>query len=121
MIFEVADYAGVSVALSEETWQTKAGNGLPGSHPEIRSYLLDIQAAIESPDFVFESTRDSRSYAFYQLDCGRGDFIGKHLVVIVKYVIEDTELRGYVSTVYLTRRVYTKGRLLWKKTENRAS
>jgi hypothetical protein len=118
MIFEVIDYTGILVKLSEETWQAKAGNGSSGDHPEIREYLVDIQFAIESPDLVFESSRDERSRAFYRLACGRGDFIGKHLVVIVKYVMEAKGLCGYVSTVYLSRSVYAKGRLLWKKMGN---
>ena len=121
MIFEIKDYAGILVKLSEETWQTKAGNGLPGNHPEIHEYLVEFQSTIESPDLVFESTRDERSQAFYRLAGGRGDFIGKHLVVIVKYVMEATGLCGYVSTFYLSRSVYAKGRLLWKKTDNIAN
>ena len=120
MIFEVIDYSGMPVALSVETWRTKAGNGAPGSHPEIHDYLLDIRTTIESPDLVFESTRDNRSRAFYQLNCGRNDFIGKHLVVIVKYVPEENGLCGYVSTIYLTRTIYSKGQLLWQKTASSA-
>lgn len=121
MIFETKDYAGIPVILSAETWQNKAGNGSPGSHPEIRGYLADIQITIRSPGLVFESTRDTRSHAFYRLECGRDDLAGKQLVVIVKYVTESDDVRGYVSTVYLTRRVYAKGRLLWKKMESLAN
>lgn len=116
--FDTTDYEGVSVALSRATWQAKAGNDDPGTHPEIRSYLADVQSTIESPDFVFQSTRDERSRIFYRLQAGRGDFAGKHLVVVVKYVQEATGRRGYVSTVYLSRAVYSRGVLLWPRTKN---
>src|SRR5689334_8056330 len=49
----------------------------------------------------------------------RSDFVGKHLVVIVKCVMEATGLRRYVSTVYLSRSVYAKGRVVWEKMEQR--
>src|SRR5436853_3544108 len=97
-VFETTDYEGTLVVLSQETWSTKAGNGEPGTHPEIKSYLADMRVAIESPDLVFQSTHDQRSRVFYKLQAGRDDFVGKHLVVIVKYVQEATGRRGYVST-----------------------
>ena len=116
-VFETADYEGTPVVLSRTTWSAKAGNDEPGTHPEIHSYLEDVQAAIESPGLVFHSTRDERSRFFYRLRAGRGDFAGKHLVVVVKYVEEATGRRGHVSTVYLSRAVYSRGALLWPRTE----
>ena len=84
-VFETADYEGMPVVLSRVTWHTKAGNGEAGTHPEIRGYLEDAKATIQSPALVFQSTRDERSRIFYRLRAGRGDFAGKHLVVIVNY------------------------------------
>ena len=114
-IFETTDYSNTPVVLSEETWQTKAGNHVPGSHPEIQPYLNDIKTTVENPDLVLQSTRDERAKMFYQLNAGRDMFIGKHLVVVVKYVHEQEGVRGYVSTMYLSRTIYSKGELLWKK------
>ena len=114
-IFETNDYEGIPVLLTQATWLVKAGDGEPGSHPEVREYVDDIRAAVESPDLVFRSTRDERSRIFYRLGVGRGDFVGRHLAVVVKYVSEPTGLRGYVSTMYLTRSVYSRGALLWAK------
>jgi hypothetical protein len=114
-LFEVTDYEGTPVVLSTATWHAKAGNDAPGSHPEISDYLPDIQQAITSPDLVFQSTRDARSRIFYLLQAGRDAFAGKHLVVIVKYVTEIDRVRGYVSTVYLSRSVYSKGAQIWPK------
>lgn len=91
-VFETTDYEGSPVVLSRATWHTKAGNDEPGTHPEIRGYLEEVQAAISSPDLVFQSTRDERSCIFYLLGAGRGDFAGKHLVIVVKYV-EETPVR----------------------------
>ena len=117
-VFEVTDYAGTPVVLSRVTWHAKAGNDTLGTHPEIWSYLEDVETAMASPDLVFQSTRDARTRLFYRLRVGRGDFVGKHLVVVVKYVQSAGGQRGYVSTVYLSRAVYAQGVLLWPRTGN---
>jgi hypothetical protein len=117
-VFETTDYEGTPVVLSRATWHAKAGNDTVGTHPEIRDYLEDVQATITSPDLVFQSTRDARSRVFYRLRAGRGDFTGKHLVVVVKYAQQTDGRRGYVSTVYLSRAVYAQGALLWPRTES---
>src|SRR5690242_5977569 len=75
----------VSVCPEEYSHITKAGNDAVGTHPEIRDYLEEVQATIMSPDLVLQSTRDARSRVCYRLRVGRGEFTGKHLVVIVKY------------------------------------
>jgi hypothetical protein len=116
VIFETMDYQGTPVVLSRTTWHAKAGNDEVGSHPEIRGYLRDVKGTVESPDLVFQSTRDERSCVFYRLQAGRDDFSGKHLVVVVKYVQQTTGRRGYVSTIYLSRTVYSQGTLLWPRT-----
>lgn len=103
------------MVLSYATWQAKAGNDEPGEHPEIREYLGEVRLAVEEPDLVFQSTRDERSCLYYRLRTGRDRFAGKHLVVVVKYVMEPAGLRGYVSTMYLSRTVYARGEILWTK------
>ena len=117
-VFEATDYEGTPVVLSRATWHAKAGNDTLGTHPEIRDYLEDVETAIASPDLVFQSTRDARTRLVYRLRVGRGDFAGKHLVVVVKYVQQAGGRRGYVSTLYLSRAVYAQGVLLWSRTEN---
>jgi hypothetical protein len=117
-VIQATDYEGTPVVLTRSTWYAKAGEDRPGAHPEIRDYLEDIAAAIASPDLVFQSTRDERSRVFYRLRAGRDDFASKHLVIIVKYVQEASDRRGYVSTMYLSRAVYTQGVLLWPRTGN---
>src|SRR5262245_43100054 len=100
--FETTAYEGTPVGLSQTTWHAKAGNDPLGTHPEIRDYVEEVQATIMSPDLVFQSTRDARSRVFYRLRAGRGDFAGKHLVVIVKYAQQPEGRRGYVSTIYVS-------------------
>lgn len=117
-VFETADYEGMPVVLSRATWHAKAGNDEPGTHPEIRDYLEDVRVAVGSPDIVFQSSRDERSRIFYRLVAGRGEFAGKHVVVVVKYVQEATGRRGYVGTMYLSRAVYSRGVQLWPRTAN---
>jgi hypothetical protein len=116
-VFEAIDYEGTPVVLSRATWQAKAGGEQLGNHPEVRSYLDEVKAAIEFPDLVFQSTRDERSRIFYRLRVGQGDFAGKHLVVIIKYVQRAESRRGYVSTIYLSRAVYSRGPILWPRPE----
>ena len=117
LVFETVDYNNTPVVLSRATWQAKAGNAEPGEHPEVRGYLEATQLTIEQPDFVFQSTRDKRSRLFYRLSLGRGRFVGKHLVVVVKYVAELIGERGYVSTLYLSRTVYARGEQLWPRVQ----
>jgi hypothetical protein len=97
---------GTPIVLSQATWHAKAGNDESGIHPEIRDYVEDVRVAIESPDLVFQSSRDGRSRLFYRLGAGRGEFAGKHVVVVVNYAQEVTGRRGYVGTMYLSRAVY---------------
>ncbi len=117
-VFETIDYAGTSVLLSRATWRAKAGHDEQGSHPEIHDYLEDARATIESPTLVFQSTRDERSRIFYRLGVGRGEFVGKHIVVAVKYVQEATSRRGYVTMLYLSRAVSSRGTQLWPRMGN---
>jgi len=120
-VFQTVDYGETPVVLSWTTWQAKAGNAEPGEHPEVRGYLEDARLAIEQPDFVFQSLQDGRCHVFYRLAVGRDRFAGKHLVVVVKYVLEPAGVRGYVSTLYLSRAIYARGAQLWPKTETSGS
>ncbi len=113
LVFTTVDYSHTPVVLSWATWRAKAGNAAPGEHPEIRDYLEDARLTIERPDFVFQSTRAARCRLFYRLSVGRGSFVGKHLVIVVKYVMEPEGERGYISTLYLSRTVYARGAQLW--------
>lgn len=117
-VFETIDYAGTSVLLSRATSHAKAGNDEQGTHPEIHDYLEDVRATIESPTVVFQSTRDERSCIFYRLGVGRGEFVGKHIVVAVKYGQEATSRRGYVTMMYLSRAVDSRGTQLWPRMGN---
>jgi len=117
ILFEIIDYSNTPIVLSAPTWKAKAGNDGPGEHPEIRDYLEDVRTTVEKPHLVFQSTHDSRCRLFYRLSAGRGVFAGKHLVVVVKYVVERGGERGYISTVYLSRTVYARGEKLWSRRE----
>jgi hypothetical protein len=111
-LIETTDYEGTAVCLSRATWQTKIVE-----HPEINDYLDDVRLTIESPDLVYQSTRDERSRIFYRLYVGRQQWQDKHLVVVVKYVQESGGRRGYISTIYLSRAIYSRGEQIWKNLE----
>jgi hypothetical protein len=53
-VFSTVDYSHTSVVLSWAAWRAKAGNAVPGEHPEIRDYLEDARSTIERPDSVFQ-------------------------------------------------------------------
>lgn len=112
-IFQVPDYNGMIVILSRQGREHKILSSDPGGHPEVAPYLDEIQKTIAEPDVTFESTRRRNVQLLYRLGVGVGRYEGLHVVVVVKYVQEPEGLRGYVSTAYLTRRFYSKGRILW--------
>jgi len=114
-IFEVQDYQGTPVVLGAQEWHAKIISAAPIGHPEVAEYLDDIRALIQDPDIVFASTQRSNTHLFYTLDAGRGEYKGKALVVVVKYVEEKDGLRGYISTTYLARGLYARGKIVWQK------
>lgn len=114
-IFQIPDYTGILVTLGEHEWSDKITSNAPTGHPEVADYLAEIRATISDPDIVFESNNRVDTHLFCRLHVGRGKYDGKHLTVVVKYVQETAELRGYVSTIYLVRALATKRRIVWKK------
>lgn len=44
-----------------------------------------------------------------------GRYQGKNLIVVVKYVQEAVDVRGYIMTVYLSRGIYSGGVILWQR------
>jgi hypothetical protein len=115
IVFQVVDYNGITVTLSREVWEEKILSSEPGGHPEVAPYLDEIQKAITEPDVALESTRRRDTQILYRLGVGVGRYKGLHIVTVVKYVQEMEGARGYVSTVYLTRKLYSKGRILWTR------
>lgn len=109
-IFEIEDYRGVKVKLSRTVWQDKILSTSPIGHPEVKPYMRIIQQAIHQPHVVFQSTRRKNTHIFYKL---RVDKKGHHIVIVVKYIFEDTNMVGYVSTIYLTNKLYARGDILW--------
>lgn len=114
-IFQIHDYEGLPVILSREVWEDKILSSDPSGHPEVGPYLDEIQKAITQPDVVFESTHRQDVKLLYRLAAGVGRYEGLHIVVVVKYTQETEGIRGYVSTVYLTRKLYSRGKILWTK------
>jgi hypothetical protein len=112
-IFETEDYGGTQVVLAVYVWEDKILSPSPIGHPEVAPYLNTIRQAIIEPDVVFQSTRREDTKVFYRLRAGTGQFEGLHLVIIVKYLLESSGWRGYISTAYLTHKLYSKGKILW--------
>ncbi|HZQ07885.1 MAG TPA: hypothetical protein VFD70_14975 [Anaerolineae bacterium] len=114
-IFEVRDYEGARVLLGTAEWKKKILSRAPIGHPEVADYLDEIQTTISDPDVVFESTKRADARLFYKLNAGKREYADKHLVIVVKYVEEQKERVGYVSTVYLARGLYARGRIVWQR------
>ncbi len=109
-IFEIDDYRGIPVRLSQSVWQDKILSSTPIGHPEVAPYEDILPKAIRQPDAVFRSTRREDTHLFYKLHV---DEAKHHIVIVVKYVFENRGRVGYVSTVYLTSKLYSKGDILW--------
>lgn len=98
--------------LSDDTWFHKLLDPVFG-HPETKPYKTAMKAAIRNPEYVYASVRDSRSKLFFaKLD--KGAFSGYFLVVVVKYVKEQTGMVGYVSTAMINRLLPKHNTLLWQ-------
>jgi len=82
----------------------------PIGHPEIKPYMSIILQAIHQPDVVFQSTRSENTHIFYKLQV---DNKGHHIVIVIKYIFEEKGMVGYVSTIYLTNKLYARGDILW--------
>ncbi len=111
-IFSIQDYQGTEVRLSKKVWEEKILSTSIG-HPEVSPYLETAIMLIKHPDIVFKSAKREDSSLFYRLKVNNKH----HLVVIIKYLKENNQLIGYISTIYLTRRIYSKGDIIWKKNE----
>lgn len=115
IIFEVADYNQTPVVLTRTVWEEKILSPTPIGHPEVAPYLELVSHTIAEPDVVFQSTRRPDSNVFYCLNINDDQNHHLHLVVVIKYLNELSGKRGYVSTIYLTRKLYAKGEILWVK------
>lgn len=109
-IFEIDDYGGIPVRLSRSVWEDKILSDSPIGHPEVVTHTDILPEAIQRPDVVFCSTRRLDTHLFYKLHVDEGKH---HIVIVVKYVIENKCRVGYVTTVYLTGKLYSKGDILW--------
>ena len=112
-LFEIREPRGCLIRLSRIVWENKILAASPRGHPEVASYLDTIHVTITTPDIIFQSTQRANAELFYTFHAGRDRYTNCHLVVIVKYVPEaDQQIYGYVSTVYLTRRI-AQGVMIW--------
>jgi hypothetical protein len=115
IVFEVADFNQTLVVLTRTVWEKKILSPTPIGHPEVAPYLDMVSRTIAEPDVVFQSTRRPDSSLFYCLNINHDENNSLHLVVVIKYLHEPSGKRGYVSTIYLTRKLYAKGEILWVK------
>ena len=112
-IFETTDYHNQIVRLDQKVWKEKLMDPVFG-HPEIKPYRSFIKHVIQYPDYVYQSSRANNSKLLYRR-IPKSDFTGYFLLVVVKYVAGAEKLVGYVSTVLITRKLPTEGKLLWEK------
>lgn len=113
-MFTTFDKDNRSVTLTGEVWFNKILNLMRG-HPEVKEYIQEIQSTINSPDFIYQSSRDKRSKLFYKKGLTKGKYKDCYILVVVKYVEEEGGMHGYVSTIMLTDHVKKRGGLLWKR------
>ncbi|HCS78126.1 TPA: hypothetical protein DIV55_00090 [Patescibacteria group bacterium] len=116
MVFDVKDYKGIRVVLTELTWKQKILDPIFG-HPEVKPFCYQLGNIVKVPDFVYQSVRDMRSKLFFKKVI-QGEFKNYYLCSVVKYVVEKNKPIGYILTVMINRELSKKGKLLW---ENRPS
>ena len=114
ILFKVRDYDGTEVTLEALVWHDKILHPVLG-HPEVEEYLNEIALTIQSPEAVYRSLRDPRSHLFYRSGLTREEFKGYWIVVAVKYVKEPSGLKGYVSTIFISRALKKRGERLWPR------
>lgn len=113
MIFRVLDYQHIPVILTDRTWSAKILHPLFG-HPEVKSFLADMQRIIKEPDAVYQSIRDTRSKLFFH-KIQSGEFASYFLVIVIKYVREQETVIGYVSTIMVNKRLPKASQLIWQR------
>ena len=114
ILLKTTDFDSNKVILTNDTWGDKLMHPIFG-HPEIKPYFNKIESVISDPDVVFESFRDPRSRLFYKFNLGRGKLLDCYMVVVVKYIQENFEEVGYVSTAMFNKLLPKKGNILWQK------
>jgi hypothetical protein len=110
-IFEIEDHAGVPVRLSHSVWKDKILAPSPKRHPEVERYFEKSKQTIRYPDIVMESQQRKNVHLHYKVYASDQNK-ELHLAVVIKYLSESNKIIGYVSTIYLTRKLM-RGKLLW--------
>jgi len=112
-IFEIKDHAGIPVRLSHSVWKDKILAPSPKGHPEVEKYFGEAKGTIQNPDIVMESRQRKNVHLHYKVyDTGQNKRIFLTVTVVIKYLLESNKKIGYVSTIYLTRKLM-RGKLLW--------
>ena len=113
----VTDPRGLSISLAAEVWVM-----IVRKHRDMEPYLAAIRQTVESPDEIYfdaESTQARRTGAqmfVYRRDhLLSGNDADRHVLVVVKVLIEDNGERGYVQTAYASDRVAKRLVSRWKK------
>lgn len=94
--------SNINIRLTSERFDHIISN-----HPEVKDYIWDLEAALETPDFVYEGTKEEYIALRRQKN-------GYYFVVIYKedFTIQD----GFVITAFITSRItyFLRKKLIWK-------
>jgi len=93
---------GEKIELIEERWLH-----ILREHPEISGYKERIQEVLAKPDYIKESSRDTKVVLYYKFY--NDIFNGKYILTVVK-----KDVRSYILTCYITDMI-KKGVTLWEK------
>jgi hypothetical protein len=114
---------GHRVACAESVWATKAG-----VRAELALHEGEIRATVHDPDRLYldwaSTTRRAvggrlSALIVHYVTEGRtrGKWAGNLIDVVVKWLDEGDEVRGYVHTVYLPGQVRPRLQLWWRRPE----
>ena len=116
VVFQTKDRMGRSVRLRKVVFQRH----LP-DHPEMAGYVDEAAITVSDPDYEYREEEDNEgrfARIYYKKGLGRDKFEKCFIKVPVYY---DNDGAGEVATFHFTRRLDTKGKLLWQREENGAT
>lgn len=99
ILFETQDVFGKTVRTTKGYWLKIKQE----KHAELTIEYDDVIVALQHPDEVYRSIQDEYISLYYK------KIMGRHLVVLVKFVDEV----GFVVTCYQTTKTKRKGEQLW--------
>ncbi len=117
VLWTATDPRGLTITLTEDAWEHAISQ-----HGEIADYLDQARIVAQDPDEIFydpksTTTRTTAAKVYWYFKSGllTGKLAEDRLAIVVKVVVEQEDLQGYVSTVLSVDKPMKRLVLEWKK------